>query len=1514
MKRLWVLGLLASAGAAYSQDIRWIVNGSGNWTDASKWFASSGPSTTTGSRDVYIDYAPYQLTGGANSFTTTSSANATINRLFSRAAFTMASNTLTLNGASVLDGNFDFQAGSIVGAGTLTVNGATTFSANLDRTLGVSTSTLNSLNYTAGRVFFPSAVVNFAGPVTIGGDLGFYDGVINVLNGASLTKTAGGGVAFMSGQNAGGPRAFNNAGTVTSNTGVIRLDVGGSHSGTFLGSGTGTISMPIGQHDFQTGTKLGSGVIFSGATLNVVGNVSLIGSPEWQVGTLKGSGQLSGQPLKLTVSDHNINNSPTFACNIDLLGGRLFAPNATPQIQGVLSIAGDFACYDGLYTNTGTIRKSAGAGAAQFGLVNNGGVRGLNNGGTVTSESGTFSLYGGGNNTGIFSTAGTGILSFVEGTWHLLVGTTLMGNVGQNGATVSVETPLSAPRYTLNAGQLSLAQNFTLTTNAGLFANGTISGPGKLSLPLGGTFSTGDKTISTTVDASGTVNFPSGRILLPGGTFNNAGTLDIGGDHPIYDGVIQNTGTIKKSGGAGTAHLSLANAGGTRAVNNNGTFLSSAGTLNIQANGTHSGIFTGTGGSIVFPTGLQTFNSCTFNNEVFFNGAAATFNGTSTLSGAPHWTAGTFNGTSTFTGGKLKVEGGSVTMAGNFTFNSGIDFVSGQLLTANNVLTNKGLLDIKGDLIIYDGIFNNQGTLRKSAGAGAGALCQANVGGVRQINNAGTIACDSGTLRLMAGGNESGTFTTTGTGILRFTEGNYHLNAGTVLGPGNLIVDGATLTADSLITTNNLRLESGTVTGTQSFNLSGAFDMAGGTLTGTGSTTLSGTTNLIGGTMRIDRPLFNSGTINYKSGQIIGNGLTLNSGGVVDIQADVNFYDGVINNSGIFKKTGGPGTAGVNTLNVGGVRAFNNSGTVTCSSGTLAFNADGIHTGQFAATGTGQITFNTASQKFNDGASLGNGVSFGGATAEFNDVVNVTGVVTWNNGVFKGTGTLSGGTMNWTSGGKNLQGDLTFAGAVNYTGGQVTAPGFNVTFDGTLNMGSLVMYDGAYTINGALTKLNSGDGYVSANNAGGVRTCTNNGTIEVQQGRLFIDGTLTNYDSATKTLTGGTYIVNPGCTLQYRNSLGTIQTNAARIVLNGAGSNFLESTGISALGTCTSNKGNIELFDRSLTVGSNFATSGQLVVDPTSALTTGTGTYTQTNGSSTIDGLLTTTNATVSGGQLKGKGTISSSLTNTGGIIKPGNPAAILTVSGNYTQGAGGNLLVGLNGLVSGSYGRMACVNATLDGALAVEQEPGFDIQVNDTFRVVSCSGTRTGTFSIVPDPNDWQIIYGTNFVDIKAKRAIQGPAVVSGMVTLGDFIPSPSTELVTFDFYKAGILVESKQVNPAADGSYLLKVQSRGTMDVVSYGRHWLKRRQSNVIVTGSGLTGLNFSLINADIDQDNTISVFDYSVISDYFGATEADLDWLTIGPNGFRPIDADIDGDGSVSVFDYSILSQNFGIDGD
>jgi hypothetical protein len=89
-------------------------------------------------------------------------------------------------------------------------------------------------------------------------------------------------------------------------------------------------------------------------------------------------------------------------------------------------------------------------------------------------------------------------------------------------------------------------------------------------------------------------------------------TFTIEGNRTLFNGTIQNAGTLRKTGGTGTTTLNAANVNPAGSLNNSGIVSVSTGTLRLVGGGTHSGTFTSTGtGNLVFAGGIHTLQGTT---------------------------------------------------------------------------------------------------------------------------------------------------------------------------------------------------------------------------------------------------------------------------------------------------------------------------------------------------------------------------------------------------------------------------------------------------------------------------------------------------------------------------------------------------------------------------------------------------------------------------------------------------------------------------------------------------------------------------------------------------------------------------------------------------------------------------------------------------------------------------------------------------------------------------------------
>jgi hypothetical protein len=116
-------------------------------------------------------------------------------------------------------------------------------------------------------------------------------------------------------------------------------------------------------------------------------------------------------------------------------------------------------------------------------------------------------------------------------------------------------------------------------------------------------------------------------------------------------------------------------------------------------------------------------------------------------------------------------------------------------------------------------------------------------------------------------------------------------------------------------------------------------------------------------------------------------------------------------------------------------------------------------------------------------------------------------------------------------------------------------------------------------------------------------------------------------------------------------------------------------------------------------------------------------------------------------GRLNGSGTVLGNVNNLG-TVAPGNSPGILTISGDYTQEAGGRLLLDIAGLVLGNEHDQLAVtgNAVLGGTIVFSFIEGFAPLLGQTFNLLQVGGAFSGTpsFTYSGLEDGWQ--FSTTF------------------------------------------------------------------------------------------------------------------------------------------------------------------------
>jgi hypothetical protein len=284
---------------------------------------------------------------------------------------------------------------------------------------------------------------------------------------------------------------------------------------------------------------------------------------------------------------------------------------------------------------------------------------------------------------------------------------------------------------------------------------------------------------------------------------------------------------------------------------------------------------------------------------------------------------------------------------------------------------------------------DNAGTFQKSAGTGLTGF-----GTSIAFNNTGLVSVQTGTLEVDGGGTDTGTYnaaggtmvfgggtrnlgasasitggsvslggtlshagsysatTTTFSGSVTFTGSSVTLSTVTLLGTLDLSTTGGSVSAVSWI-------QSGTLTGSSTLNVTGMLTWNGGAMDGTGTTNANGGLSMSTSGLKIIRRTLNcNSNATWSAGQMqmgIGGVLTIDSGSVFDIQVDseMQYLGGAprIDNAGTFQKSAGTGlTAFRNFI------ALNNAGLVSAQTGTLEFDGSYTQTGGVTRLDGGALT------------------------------------------------------------------------------------------------------------------------------------------------------------------------------------------------------------------------------------------------------------------------------------------------------------------------------------------------------------------------------------------------------------------------------------------------------------------------------------------------------------------------------------------------------------------------------
>ncbi|MEO8378993.1 MAG: hypothetical protein ABI779_04940 [Acidobacteriota bacterium] len=1008
-----------SPSTRVSGEIHWNT-GNGNWENGANWSPTIVPTSTD---DAYID-APGTYTVGINTIASVASVQvgaATGTQIlsiptsqsltFTNASSVGANGTISFSGINLggsgllgVTGTLDWNSGALSGAGGVTINSGGTLNLATPASKFITSSLLTIASganayWTGGQINLVTggAVDNF-GLFECKTDQAFADGGApgTFDNAGTFRKSITGGSTTFNNV------TFNhNGGTVDMLTGTLDL-AGGTASAPFtLAVGT-SVLVNDNTYDFATGTGVtGAGKVhINGGTLNVSGTAVTIENLLLATGFLGGTGTAqtgasgnwiwssgnmtgSGTSLIQTGAVMQINSASAkslISRTLSIQSGVTVTWLGTGPIQlqtgGNISNAGTLDAQDdgaitdaggaGGFVNSGTFKKSAGAGTT--GITN----VAFTNTGTVQVQTGTLnpSLV---TNSGAIQLTGTLLIDDNTVTLNGASDVSGAGLLRINGGTLAVDVADTLPNVQLDGGFLQGTATFSITSLD--WKTGSMQGSGTTNIPNPGsaTLSTASaKSLQRTFDiASGTTVSVTGTgpvNMSAGGNVSNAGIFDFTVDGSLSDaggdGGFLNTGTLRKSGGAGTASLTNVD-------------LTSSGTIDIQTGTFNPGNVTSTGPIQLAGTFLVDDNTVTFNAGTDVSGAGllkqtAAFLNANAVDTFPNVQidGGTFQGTANVSITALTWTNGIMDGAGTTTIPSGataaLNTPSGKTLRRTLSIVNGGTVNVSGGgpvTLQSGGNIANDGTLdvnstNLSDGGAGGDLVNTRtfrsngpvtLGNLTLNNNGGTALIDiqSGTLDL-ADGTSSGAIAIANTAFALINSDTYTLATGTtVSGAGTVSLTAGTLSVTGNISIANLNQSGGILDGTGALTLTGTSIWNNGNMQGAGSTSVSGVLNLSGASGKNLTRLLSTtstGAINLNgTGTInIGAGGSITNAGTFTTTVDSSISDagsgGNFTNSGatsVFRKQTATGTTFFT-----GIAFTNNGGLVDLKSGILNITND----------------------------------------------------------------------------------------------------------------------------------------------------------------------------------------------------------------------------------------------------------------------------------------------------------------------------------------------------------------------------------------------------------------------------------------------------------------------------------------------------------------------------------------------------------------------------------------------
>jgi len=801
----------------------------------------------------------------------------------------------------------------------------------------------------------------------------------------------------------------------------------------------------------------------------------------------------------------------------------------------------------------------------------------------------------------------------------------------------------------------------------------------------------GTNTSGTYIIASGADLLFRSNYAFNGGGISGLGTLEIdGSDFDIFGGTISaqdvdlNSGAVVDISGGGFSPTNLLLDDATLTGSSDVTITG----LTTWDDGTMSGSGT------TFANGGIDFTG--FANRVIDRDVEHT--------GTRTWTAsGSIPGTGTFTH-----QAGTLTMSTRF-------FMDSPFVNNGTVIVDFSTPDLIGfDSVFNEGIFQI-------------------VDGVFRIDDVssstvGSYTIDSGATLLIRddysfnGGNISGA------GTLELDGSDFDILAGTVGLQDVNLIGGTTVDVNGgTFSPTNLLLDDGTLTGTSDVTISGLTTWDDGTMSGTGTTFANGGIDFTGFANRvIDRDVEHTGTRTWTaSGSIPGTGTFTHQAGTLTMSTRFFMDSPFVNNATVIVDFVTPDLIGFDSVFnegifqiVDGIFRMDDVSSSTVGSYSIDSGATLLIRDDYSFNGGSISGAGTLELDGSDFDVLGGTLSpdtlnllSGGVFDVNGGAVSISGITSVDSSSTLRISTTSSffplSTLNNDGLLELNAGNLTLVNGGNHSGDFNTNAGTVLQFNGgahTFNSGSDTSGAGDIAFTNGTATYNTGSSY------------TVNGDTGINGGDAIF-----NIDAITNTLTHASGSFGGGSsgsvTTSTWNPTSGVTLDDISLVLAANGINTLTGTIINSAGTASiSNQGMLTL-DNS-TINPALSSLGSLNI--------------KTGSSNTVAGTVN-----ISGGMLSGGGTLIADVNNSGGILATGDSPGILSIVGNYTQGASAIFQAELAGASTAGvdYDLLSVTGtATLDGTLDIQLFGGFSGNDGDQFDIISSSDV-IGDFASINAP-----------------------------------------------------------------------------------------------------------------------------------------------------------------------------------